>query len=86
MEWASLLGSRGRVRAKSPGGRSKGLHPAGHMRERRSKGARAGEQWQHEHVPKMPPETAISEQNLTCILDLQRNLGSRGQFCSLDRS
>ena len=52
-EWAPLQGSRRRVRAKSPGGRSKGVHTAGRMRERISKGARAGEQWQHEHGPKV---------------------------------
>ena len=41
------------MRAKSRGGRSKGGHTAGRMRQRGSKGARAGEQCQLEHAPKM---------------------------------
>ena len=52
-EWATLLGSRGRARTRSRGGRSKGVHPAGHMRERARCRARAGKQCQHEHMPKM---------------------------------
>ena len=63
-EWARSWAPGGGSRARSRGGRSQGVHPVGHMRERGSTGARAGEQWQREPCAKSAPKRTIFEWNL----------------------
>ena len=74
-EWGPLLGSRGRARARSRGGRSKGLHPAGDMRARARCGARAGKQCAHEHARFWRRNSKIST-------ELNMHVALHYKFCS----